>query len=65
MPCFSRRVYYSGQYLTLCDIPGSNPDTRNLMPYVITLIDLDFLLMCLHEEALSYEVATVIQGKRK
>ena len=46
------------------DIPGSNPDTRNLMPYVITLIDLDFLLMCLHEEALSYEVATVIQGKR-
>ena len=38
------------------DIPGSNPGTRKHTPGVITPIDIDFLLTCLHEEALSYDI---------
>ena len=47
------------------DIPDSNPGTRNLRPYYITSIDVDYFVDVLREVALSYTVSTAIQKDRK
>ena len=47
------------------DIPGSNPDTRNLTPYVITENRSGRFVNIRHEEAFSYEFSTAIRSERE